>query len=77
LQNQIKGFIFASTNKDNKFHNQKHKDMNTMINALAAQAQELMKSEIVRDMLNGCATEEEKRMKLAIAAMYAMAKANA
>jgi hypothetical protein len=51
--------------------------MNTMINALAAQAQELMKNEIVRDMLNGCATEEEKRMKLAIAAMYAIAKANA
>ena len=50
--------------------------MDTMINALAAQAQELMKSEIVKDMLSGCNNDEERRMLLAIASMHALAKAN-
>ena len=51
--------------------------METMINTLAAQAAELMKNQHIIAMLNGCATEEEKQMKLAIAAMYAIAKVNA
>lgn len=51
--------------------------METMINTLAAQAAELMKNQHVVAMLNDCTTEEEKQMKLAIAAMYAIAKANA
>lgn len=51
--------------------------METMINTLAAQAAELMKNQHVVAMLNNCTTEEEKQMKLAIAAMYAIAKANA
>lgn len=55
----------------------KHKIMETMINTLAAQAAELMKNQHVVAMLNNCTTEEEKQMKLAIAAMYAIAKANA
>lgn len=50
--------------------------MNTMINALAAQAQELVKSEIIKDMLNGCANDEERKIMLAIASMHALAKAN-
>lgn len=55
----------------------KHKIMEAMINTLAAQAAELMKNQHVVAMLNDCTTEEEKQMKLAIAAMYAIAKANA
>ena len=51
--------------------------METMINTLAAQAAELMKNQHVVAMLNNCTTEEEKQMKLAIASMYAIAKANA
>lgn len=51
--------------------------METMIKMLGAQAAELMKSNIVVEMLNNCTNEEEKRMMLAIAAMHAIAKANA
>lgn len=51
--------------------------METMINTLSAQAAELIKNQYVVAMLNDCATEEEKQMKLAIAAMYAIVKANA
>lgn len=48
-----------------------------MIRAISEQAQELLKSPHIRAMLEGCTSEEEKREKLAIAAMHAIAKANA
>lgn len=51
--------------------------MEKMINTIATQAQELLNSEIVREMLNGCSSELERCEKLAIAAMYALCKANA
>ena len=50
--------------------------METMINAIAAQAKELLNNEIVVEMLNSCTTEEEKQIKLAIASMWALVKAN-
>ena len=34
--------------------------MNAIINALSAQANELMKSQTVRDMLAECSTDEER-----------------
>ena len=48
-----------------------------MIKMLGAQAAELMKNNIVVEMLNNCKSEEDKQMMLAIAAMHAIAKANA
>ena len=50
--------------------------MEKMINAIAAQANELMKSEVVKDMLRICKTEQEKCEKLAMAAIYALCKVN-
>lgn len=50
--------------------------MNAIINALSAQANELMKSKTVRDMLAECSTDEERRKKLAIASMHSLIKAN-
>mgnify|MGYP006362346097 CR=1 FL=1 len=50
--------------------------MEKMFNTIAAQANELIKSEVVRDMLRNCKTEQERCEKLAIAAMYALCKAN-
>ena len=50
--------------------------MEKMINAIAAQANELMKSEVVKDMLRNCKTEQEKCEKLAMAAIYALCKVN-
>lgn len=50
--------------------------MNTIINALSAQANELMKSQTVRDMLAECSTDEERRKMLAIASMHSLIKVN-
>jgi hypothetical protein len=50
--------------------------MNTIINALSAQANELMKSQAVRDMLAECTTDEERCKMLAIASMHSLIKAN-
>ena len=50
--------------------------MNAIINALSAQAKELMKNESVVEMLNRCATDEERCQMLAIASMHAIIKAN-
>lgn len=54
----------------------KKNTMEKMINAIAAQANELMKSEVVKDMLRNCKTEQEKCEKLAMAAIYALCKVN-
>lgn len=50
--------------------------MNTIINALSAQANELMKNQTVRDMLAECTTDEERCKMLAIASMHSLIKAN-
>ena len=50
--------------------------MEKMNNTIAAQANELMKSEVVRDMLRNCENEQEKCEKLAMAAIYALCKVN-
>ena len=51
-------------------------DMEATINSISAQAVELLKNQHIVAMLNECATEEERQMKLALAAMHAIAKAN-
>ena len=50
--------------------------MEAIINLISAQACLLMNDEIVIEMLNECKTEEEKQMKLAIASMWELTKAN-
>jgi hypothetical protein len=50
--------------------------METILNTITAQATELLKNENIQAMLNECKTEEEKRMKLAIASIYSLTKAN-
>ena len=50
--------------------------MGTMIKAISAQANELLKSDVVINMLADCKTEEERCAKLAIAAMYSLYKVN-
>lgn len=50
--------------------------MEAIINTISAQAVELLKNQHIVAMLNECATEEERQMKLALAAMHAIAKAN-
>ena len=52
-------------------------DMEAIINSISAQAVELLKNQHIAAMLAECATEEERCMKLAIASMHALAKANA
>lgn len=51
--------------------------MEAIINSISAQAVELLKNQHIAAMLAECATEEERCMKLAIASMHALAKANA
>lgn len=51
--------------------------METMVNMISAQAKELLKSNVVVDMLKNCKTDEDKQLMLAIASMYALAKENA
>ena len=50
--------------------------METMVNLISAQAKELLKSNIMSDMLNKCANDEDRQLMLAIASMYALAKEN-
>lgn len=50
--------------------------MNAIINALSVQANELMNSQTVRDMLANCATDEERCLMLAIASMHSLMKVN-
>lgn len=50
--------------------------MNTFINALSAQANELLKNDYIQAMLGDCASDEERCQKLLIASMYALSKAN-
>lgn len=50
--------------------------MNAIINALSAQANELMKNQTVVDMLAECTTDEERCKMLAIASMHSLIKAN-
>ena len=50
--------------------------MNEIINMMSVQANELVKSNVVKSMLNECATDEERCMKLAIASMWSLVKAN-
>lgn len=52
-----------------------HTEMNAL-NLISRQADELMKSKIVREMLNECQTEQEKKEKLLIATLYSIVKAN-
>jgi hypothetical protein len=51
-------------------------NMEKMINTLGMQANELLKNQVVVDMLNACANESDKCLMLAIASMHALAKAN-
>ena len=51
--------------------------MENMVSAISVQANELLKSNIVKDMLNKCNTQEDKQQMLAIASIYALAKENA
>lgn len=48
----------------------------SLVNVITAQAEELLKSEEVIQMLNNCTSDDERLMKLAIASVYALAKAN-
>lgn len=50
--------------------------MERMIKLIGEQAKELLKNELVVERLEQFQTEEEKQQWLAIAAMYALAKAN-
>ena len=50
--------------------------MEIMVNLISAQANELLKSNIVAEMLNECATDEDRQLMLVIASMYALAKEN-
>ena len=50
--------------------------MNAIINALSAQARELMKCPMVADMLAKCETDEERYQMLAVASMHSLIKAN-
>lgn len=50
--------------------------MNAIINALSAQANELMKSQTVKDMLAECTTDEERCKMLSLASMRSLIKAN-
>lgn len=50
--------------------------MERMIELIGEQAKELLKNELVVERLEQFQTEEEKQQWLAIAAMYALAKAN-
>lgn len=52
------------------------KTMEKMINTIATQANELLKSDVIVNMLAECKTEEERCAKLAIASMYSLCKAN-
>lgn len=45
-----------------------------MIEILRAQADELLNSSIVREMLANCKNDEERCQKLAIASIYALTK---
>ena len=48
-----------------------------MVKVLGAQAAILLKNGSMDDLFKKCANEEEKKMMLAIASMYALVKANA
>lgn len=48
----------------------------SIINLISRQANELINSEIVKNMLNECNSEQEKREKLLIATLYGLIKAN-
>lgn len=48
----------------------------SIVDLITAQAEELLKSDIVKKMLDNCTTEEEKLMKLAVASVYSLVKAN-
>ena len=50
--------------------------METVVSAISAQAKELLKSGIINNMLNECATDEDRQLMLAIASIYALAKEN-
>lgn len=58
------------------FPEQKQIDMEALVNIISNQAVELLKSDIIKDMLRDCKTDEERQMKLAIASVYALSKAN-
>ena len=66
----------AHTYGSDKFNNLIFITMNEIINMMSVQANELVKSNVVKSMLNECATDEERCMKLAIASMWSLVKAN-
>lgn len=51
--------------------------METMIKMLGEQAAILLQNGCMDDLFTKCESEEDKRLMLAIAAMHALAKANA
>lgn len=48
----------------------------SVVDVIARQAEELLKSKDVKQMLSECKTDDEKFMKLAIASVYSLVKAN-
>lgn len=48
----------------------------SVADVIVRQAEELLKSEDVKQMLAECETEDEKLMKLAIASVYSLVKVN-
>ena len=47
-----------------------------VVDLITAQAGELLKSKEVKQMLSNCTSDDERLMKLAIASVYALVKAN-
>ena len=47
-----------------------------VVDLVTAQAGELLKSEEVKQMLSNCTSDDERLVKLAIASVYALLKAN-
>ena len=47
-----------------------------VVDLITAQARELLKSEEVKQMLSNSTSDDERLMKLAIASVYALVKAN-
>lgn len=47
-----------------------------IVDLITAQAEELLKSDEVKKMLGNCTSDDERLMKLWIASVYALVKAN-
>lgn len=50
--------------------------MEELFERISAQASELLKSDIIKEMLSSCKDQQEQMEKLAIVSVYALMKAN-